>query len=250
MQQDYAAYRQLLSAWADSARPVRQDTVPVGANDSAGVDAAIVTAIRRSHEELSAEILALIHAQIPAFFEALVIDVLVAMGYGGRRRDLTARLGRTGDGGIDGVVAQDELGLDLIYVQAKRLKPGTTVAVGDVRDFAGSLDARRANKGIFVATGSFSAAAVNFCGQVSRRVVLIDGARLADLMIRHNVGVRVKQSYQVKRVDMEYFTNPCLARPSMLLADGLPPEVAIPSAGTSPSYSPATLPPCRSSQRT
>jgi len=154
---------------------------------------------------LAEELLGYIHAQTPEFFEHLIIDMLLALGYGGRRRDLAKRLGRSGDGGVDGLVAQDELGLDVIYFQAKRLRPGSLVPVSDVRDFAGSLDAHRASKGIFVATGHFSEAAQEFVTQVSRRLVLIDGVELCHLMIRHNIGVKVKESYQIKRIDLDYF---------------------------------------------
>jgi restriction system protein len=202
---DYTTYRQLLTSWADQGRS-GLDECGVEQVGASSVDADISQAVSRSQNELVVEILALIHAQVPAFFEDLVIDLLLAMGYGGRRRDLATRLGQSGDGGVDGVIAQDELGLDLIYMQAKRFRPGTTEPLTDVRDFAGSLDAHHATKGIFVTTSSFSDAAVRFCAQVSRRVVLIDGPRFAELMIRHNVGVRVKQSFQVKRVDLEYFT--------------------------------------------
>lgn len=154
---------------------------------------------------LAEEILHRIYAREPAFFEDLVIDLLLSMGYGGRKRDLARRLGRSGDGGVDGVIALDELGLELIYLQAKRLKPGSVVAVSDVRDFVGTLDANRAGKGIFLATGYFSPAAELFCQQVTRRVALVDGRRLTELMIRHNVGVRIRQSYQIKRLDPDYF---------------------------------------------
>jgi len=145
-----------------------------------------------------------IHSREPEFFEELVIDVFVAMGYGTRRRDIARRLERS-DGGVDGLIWADELGLNLIYLQAKRLKPGNAVPISEVRDFAGSLDAHRASKGIFVATSHFSTAAASFCQQVSRRVVLVDGVQLAELMIRHNIGVSVHQSYQIKRVDADYF---------------------------------------------
>lgn len=175
-------------------------------------DDAIARAVAETQFVLANDLIGMIHAQTPAFFEQLVIDVLLAMGYGGRRRDLSARLGRSGDGGIDGVIAQDELGLDLIYLQAKRLKPSTPVAVSDVRDFAGSLDAHHAGKGIFVTTSYFTDQAVIFCERVSRRVVLIDGARFSELMIRHNIGVRVKHSYQIKRIDFDYFTLAASAR--------------------------------------
>lgn len=170
-----------------------------------GLDNAMIQAFARAQSDLSDELISHVHAREPVFFEELVIDVLFAMGYGGRRRDLARRLGRSGDGGVDGLISMDELGLDLIYIQAKRLKPGSVVPVCDVRDFAGSLDAHHASKGIFVATSHFSPAAFNFSEQVSRRVVLIDGKRLTELMIRYNIGVKVQQSYQFKRVDLDYF---------------------------------------------
>ena len=162
-------------------------------------------AFSRVQLDLAAELLGLIHAQTSIFFEDLVIDVLLAMGYGGRRRDLSRRLGRSGDGGVDGLISMDELGLDLIYLQAKRLRPGSVVPVSDVRDFAGSLDAHRASKGIFVATSHFSVASMSFCQKISRRMVLVDGTKFAQLMIRHNVGVSVYRSYQIKRIDLDYF---------------------------------------------
>lgn len=161
--------------------------------------------VRLAHAALVDQLIGSIHVQRPEFFEQLVIDVLVGMGYGSRRAEMAQRLGRTGDGGIDGFVALDELGLDLIYVQAKRLKPGAPVPVADVRDFAGSLDARHAAKGVFMTTTHFSPAAVEFCSTLTRRVVLVDGARLAELMIRHNIGVKVKESFQLKVLDRDYF---------------------------------------------
>ena len=167
----------------------------------------IAAAHHREKRSLAVEIIARIHAQPPDFFETLVLDVLLAMGYGGYRRDLSRHLGCNGDGGVDGLIAQDELELDIIYFQAKRLKPGHAVPVAEVRDFAGSLDAHRASKGIFVTTSHFSDAASDFVRRVSRRVVLVDGCRLSDLMIRHNIGVRLKESYQIKRIDDDYFTS-------------------------------------------
>src|SRR6266446_3743247 len=112
----------------------------------------------KSQCNLASELLGRVHPNEPVFFEDLVINVLLAMGYGGRRRDLAKRLGRGGDGGIDGLISMDELGLDLVYLQAKRLRPGTVVPVSEVRDFAGSLDAHHAGKGVFVSTGYFSPA--------------------------------------------------------------------------------------------
>ena len=199
-------YHRLMAPWYDRDKS-RANTRVAHTGERDARDREIAEAFGRSQSQLAEELLALVHAQAPAFFEDLVIDVLLAMGYGGRRRDLAMRLGRTGDGGVDGVISQDELGLDLIYVQAKRLKPGTVVPVGEVRDFAGSLDAHRASKGIFVTTSHFSEASINFSQLVSRRVVLVDGRKFAELMIRYNIGVRIKQSYQIKRIDIDYFSS-------------------------------------------
>jgi restriction system protein len=165
----------------------------------------VATRFGEAQGQLRQTLLGYVHAQSHAAFERLVIDVLLRMGYGSRRRDLERCLGRSHDGGIDGVVEQDELALDLIYIQAKRLKPGSSVPVGHVRDFVGSLDGKRASKGLFVTTGLFTAGAADFLRGVSRRVVLIDGPQLADIMIRHNIGVRVKETFQFKEVEASYF---------------------------------------------
>jgi restriction system protein len=169
------------------------------------VEALVVSAHRMAGATLTKELLGRIYAQNFTFFETMIIDLLLAMGYGARRRDMSQRLGRSGDGGVDGVIDQDELGLDVIYFQAKRLKPGVAVPISAVRDFAGSLESFRASKGIFVTTAHFSAAAYDFVQQVTRRIILIDGSKLTDLMVRHNIGVRVKESYQFKRIDGDYF---------------------------------------------
>lgn len=198
-------FQRLMRAPGEADEPLR---AAVPAVPPAGAPASgdhIGQLMRLAHAALVEDLIGRIHVQPPEFFEQLVIDVLVAMGYGNRRAEMAQRLGRSGDGGIDGVVALDELGLDLVYVQAKRLKPGAPVPVADVRDFAGSLDARRAGKGVFFTTTYFSPAAEEFCATLTRRIVLVDGTRLAELMIRHNVGVTLKESYQLKAVDRSYF---------------------------------------------
>ena len=116
-------------------------------------------------------------------------------------------LGRSGDGGIDGVIKEDELGLDVVYMQAKRNAPDNPVAVREVRDFVGSLEGHRASKGVFVTTSYFPESAIQFVDRVSKRVILIDGAELARLMIKHKVGVRVKDSYDIKKIDEDYFVE-------------------------------------------
>ena len=173
--------------------------------------AALTSLVHAADAVLHRELIARMHAQTPEFFEQLVIDVLLAMGYGRDRAEMARCLGRSGDGGIDGIIGLDELGFDSICIQAKRLKPGVAVPISDVRDFAGSLEARRAVKGVFVTTTHFSAGAAEFCAQLVRRVVLIDGNRLADLMLRHGIGVRIQHRFEIRALDRGYFT-PMLAK--------------------------------------
>jgi restriction system protein len=188
---------------------------PDGAAKPIIEEVSLVSMMNAAHTGLADELLARIHAQCPEFFEHLVIDVLLAMGYGNRGHDMAQCLGRTGDGGVDGVIKLDELGLDQVCIQAKRLRPGNPVPISEVRDFAGSLEARHAAKGVFVSTSHFSPGAAEFCAKLSRKVVLIDGHRLTDLMIRHNIGVRIKDTYQFKRIDTSYFS----ATPSISTAE-------------------------------
>jgi restriction system protein len=155
--------------------------------------------------ELRQQLLAYIHCQSHSFFESLIIDVILALGYAGRKRDLARKIGRSGDGGVDGIIDLDELGLDAIYLQAKRLRPNSSVAVSAVRDFVGSLEARHASKGVFVTTGVFTKSAYQVISAISKKVVLIDGQRLADLMIRHSIGTRVTETIQFKEIDQSYF---------------------------------------------
>ena len=159
-------------------------------------------------ETTAAELLTLVQSMDPARFEDLIVDLLLAMGYGGGDRAMGRRLGRSGDGGIDGVIDEDALGLDAVYVQAKRYAPGNTVGRPAIQQFVGSLTGEGATKGVFVTTSAFSAEARAYADRVAQRVVLIDGARLARLMIAHDVGVRTRQTYAVKTVDEDYFADP------------------------------------------
>jgi restriction system protein len=145
----------------------------------------------------------------PSFFEKLIIDLLVAMRYGGSRDDATRRLGKTGDGGVDGVINADHLGLDRVYVQAKRYAQGNPVGRPDVQAFVGSLVGFGAAKGVFVTTSTFSHQALEYVKHLSQQqsVILIDGRRLADLLLEHNLGVRVSRKYELKRVDEDFFSE-------------------------------------------
>jgi restriction system protein len=156
---------------------------------------------------LSRELVARIHSLSPAFFERLIVELLCRMGYGGGRPEMVKALGRAGDGGVDGVIKEDELGLDVVYVQAKRFAQEKCVPVRELRDFVGGLEGHHANKGVFVTTSYFPATAYDFVTRLSKRVVLIDGLELASLMMRHCVGVRVTEVYQLKRLDEQFFVE-------------------------------------------
>lgn len=141
----------------------------------------------------------------PTYFERIVIDVLLAMGYGGSRADAGQAVGRSGDGGIDGIIKEDKLGLDAIYIQAKRWN--NTVGRPDVQAFVGSLEGHRANKGVFITTSTFSNEARDYVRQIGKKIVLIDGVTLSELMIDHGVGVSDVVSYTVKEIDRDYFAE-------------------------------------------
>ena len=155
--------------------------------------------------ELVDEILSQIAGSTPGFFERLVIDLLVEMGYGGSRREAARAVGLSGDEGIDGIIDEDRLGLDTVYVQAKRWKPSTPVGRPEIQKFVGALQGQRARKGIFITTSRFTDDAEKYVLNIDPKVVLIDGRRLADLMIDHGVGVSLESTYRVKRIDSEYF---------------------------------------------
>jgi len=160
---------------------------------------------RSLRSALAEEILDRIKACSPKFFENLVLDLLVAMGYGGSRTD-AERVGRSGDGGIDGTINEDKLGLDVVYVQAKKWDTGT-VGRKEIQAFAGSLEGRRARKGVFITTSRFAQDARDYVKGIEKKIVLIDGEELAQLMIDHGVGVAEVASYAVKKVDADYFTE-------------------------------------------
>lgn len=156
---------------------------------------------------LKADLLARIIEQSPAFFERLIVELLVAMGYGGSHEDAARRLGKSGDGGIDGIIDEDRLGLDRIYVQAKRYAPGSAVGRPEIQGFVGSLVGLGASKGVFVTTSSFSKQAQDYARGLQQRIILIDGERLCDLMIEFDVGVRRYRSIEVKRIDEDFFSE-------------------------------------------
>jgi restriction system protein len=158
---------------------------------------------QRIREELEDELLTKIKELSPAFFERLVVELLVAMGYGGSRKDAGQTIGRSGDGGIDGVIKEDRLGLDAIYIQAKRWEG--MVGRPEIQKFAGALQGQRARKGVFITTSGFSKEASDYVSMIENRIVLIGGKQLTGLMIDFGVGVSKIASYDVKRIDSDYF---------------------------------------------
>ncbi len=165
----------------------------------------IEAAYQKLRQGVAAELLQMIKDRSPAFLERLVIDLLVRMGYGGTRKDAGEAIGRSGDGGIDGIIKEDRLGLDIVYVQAKRWDG--VVGRPEIQKFAGALQGQRARKGIFITTSTFSQDALEYAARIDSKIVLIDGNTLAQLMIDHNVGVALLAAYELKRIDSDYFTE-------------------------------------------
>ena len=160
---------------------------------------------RQLRATLETDVLVRVRKADPKFLERVVVDLLIAMGYGGGDATMGHVIGRCGDGGIDGTIREDALGLDEVYLQAKKYAEGNTVGAGALRNFAGAIDAAGTNKGVFVTTASFTAAAREYVKLSPKRIILIDGPELARLMVAHGVGVRIRISHEVKRIDEDYF---------------------------------------------
>lgn len=165
---------------------------------------ALETAYENLRDELADELLSRLKKSSPTFFERIVVELLVKMGYGGSRADAGKAIGRSGDGGIDGIIKEDKLGLDVVYVQAKRWD-NSPVGRPDVMQFAGALQAQKANKGIFITTSRFTEDARSYVSQIGSKIVLIDGEQLTNLMIENDVGVSTVSTYPVKKIDTDYF---------------------------------------------
>ena len=165
---------------------------------------ALESAYENLRSELADELLARLKKSSPSFFERAVVELLVKMGYGGSRSDAGKAIGKSGDGGIDGIIKEDKLGLDVVYVQAKRWD-NNPVGRPDVMQFAGALQAQKANKGIFITTSRFTEDARSYVLQIGSKIVLIDGEQLTNLMIENDVGVSVVSMYPVKKIDADYF---------------------------------------------
>ena len=191
--------------------PSRGDTTLIPPDDSADTpEEELDRIVRQLRNELEADVLDRVREAPPAFFEQVVVDLLIAMGYGGGDAAMGQVTGRSGDGGIDGTIREDALGLDEVYVQAKKYADGNTVGEGDLRNFAGAIDAAGTTKGVFVTTSGFTSAAKNYVARSPKRIVLIDGEELARLMVVHSIGVRTRIRHEIKRIDEDYFDQEAL----------------------------------------
>lgn len=187
-------------------RSGEKDSSSGGASDisTATPSEALETAYENLRDELADELLARLKKASPSFFERAVVELLVKMGYGGSRSDAGKAIGKSGDGGIDGIIKEDRLGLDVVYIQAKRWD-SNSVGRPDVMQFVGALQAQRANKGIFITTSRFTEEARTYVSQIGSKIVLIDGEQLTNLMIETDVGVSTISRYPVKKIDADYF---------------------------------------------
>jgi restriction system protein len=168
-------------------------------------DEILRAAYKKVNEALAQDILERTRKVTPDFFEDLLIELLIAMGYGGAGEGAAHALGKTGDNGVDGVIDQDPLGVDQIYIQAKRYAEGNNVGAGDIRDFFGALNLKRAQKGIFITTSDFTSSAQDTANNLGMRIVLINGKELAKLMLRYNIGSRDEDVLHIKKIDEDFF---------------------------------------------
>ena len=162
-------------------------------------------AYQKIRKSLASELINKVVELSPAFFEKLVVELLVKMGYGGSIKDAGKAMGKSGDEGIDGTIKEDKLGLDIIYIQAKRWKPGNVVGRPELQKFVGALAGQGAKKGIFITTSNFTKEAIEYTPRNETKIVLIDGSQLAQLMIDYNLGCTPQQTYEVKKIDSDYF---------------------------------------------
>jgi restriction system protein len=198
---------QVFQQWQDETKSNRRKADILDEEEGVQVLSTPDEDMENSYTELTrvlrSEIIEKIKSCSPQFFEQLVIDLLLKMGYGGSKIEAGEVLGKSNDGGIDGLIKEDRLGLDIIYVQAKKWE--NVVPVSQVRDFAGALLSKKAKKGIFIATSSFPNTARQFVAAIEPRIVLVDGEQLAELMIEHDLGVSVKRTFPVKKLDLDYY---------------------------------------------
>lgn len=186
-----------------AAKPVKSTMKDVPDTQDETPEETLQNAFQSIRSDLAGEILSRIRDNDPQFFERLVVDLMIALGYGGSRADAGRSIGQSGDEGIDGIIKEDRLGLDVIYLQAKRWDG--SVGRPEVQKFVGALQGKRAKKGVFITTGKFTTDAADYVETIDPKVILIDGRKLAELMMDHNLGVTTTVNYEIKRIDTDYF---------------------------------------------
>ena len=199
----FPEFREFKNRTRDPLAPISIDSIDE--SDNTTPDESLRRAHQKINEALAADLIDRVRDAAPEFFETLIVNLLLAMGYGGSSEDAGRALGQSADDGVDGVIDQDPLGVDQIYVQAKRYKEGHPVGPGAIRDFFGALSLKRATKGIFVTTSTFSSSANDTARGLGSRIVLIDGNQLAKLMIRYNIGCRNEEALYLKKIDEDFF---------------------------------------------
>lgn len=197
--EQFPEYLEFRSASGESV----QETSEAGEEASQTPEEILESGYQELRDGLSHELIEIVKGCSPRFFEKLVVDLLVAMGYGGSRKDAGQAVGHSGDGGIDGIIKEDKLGLDVVYIQAKRWE--ANVGRPTVQTFAGSLEGVRARKGVLITTSGFTQEAIDYASRIEKKIVLIGGSQLAQLMIDHNIGVNEVVTYTIKRIDTDYF---------------------------------------------
>jgi restriction system protein len=198
---EFIAFKEQKNVSSESTTSVDKDNT----DDEVTPDEALRLAYKKINDSLAQDILERTRKVTPDFFEDLLIELLVAMGYGGTGEGAAHALGKTGDNGIDGVIDQDPLGVDQIYIQAKRYAQGNNVGAGDIRDFFGALNLKKAQKGIFITTSDFTSSAQETANNLGTRIVLINGKELAKLMLRYNIGSRDEDVLHIKKIDEDFF---------------------------------------------
>lgn len=207
--QDLRAVDGYKEAWKDASESrkssgAKSTTAPKG-DDASTPDESIEAAYNELNASLSDELLETMHEMNPYKFEQLVVDLLFAMGYGGSREEAATVTQKSNDGGIDGIINEDRLGLDVIYIQAKRYQ--STIGRKEIQSFVGAIAGKQANKGVFITTSDFKKTATEYAQSVPQKIILISGSRLADLMIEHNIGVSTVRTVELKRIDSDYFED-------------------------------------------
>lgn len=198
-------YEEAWKAASQKKQKLKMDYPKTSNLESSTPDDLIESAISELDEKLRKSVLEHLLGTDPYYFEKIVIDVLVAMGYGGSRDEAAQVTKKSNDGGIDGIINEDRLGLDVIYVQAKRWQ--NNIGRNEIQNFVGALAGYQAHKGIFITTSDFGANAIDYAKSVSQKVVLINGPRLAELLIEHNIGVSTVRTIEIKRLDSDYFED-------------------------------------------